>query len=507
MRMWKCMLARKISCFMLSLPLYFFCVRVVKAFMAVVAFSIFHQANAVEIYWKNDGGPQSGSDIKGLCEEIISIFPGIKLTGVEFYSTPRPTYHAVCKGESSSGSSSRSGSNVGSATRRGDTCPAFTTENKITGECERVEDKDKCELLKDTVIPAFKWVSTTDAPSASISIKSCEAAVSGVTLCKNTADGLYACTGTATITGKQLNPSPGTESGVCSDADCNSSDPQRESKQTPCVPVPDGAGGSSCSSSKEESNPGTTKCSSAGGKWTCIESPQSVSKTQSSITTKKEVKNPDGSTTVTTTTITTIKTCRGVRNCTTGTTTTVSTGGKNPDGSDKGEHTICQGPNCNGGGSGGPGDGEGDDEKEESMVSGDMACATLPVCQGDAIACAILRQTHQSRCADESFRNPTEQSIDQLKASLDSEFSGDEYQPLKPSAENTFDMSDMIDTSSRFTAACPVIPPVSFSWVDGTSRSLNFNIDGLCTFLAFMGYLNVAFAMRYAAEILARGFV
>lgn len=63
----------------------------------------------------------------------------------------------------------------------------------------------------------------------------------------------------------------------------------------------------------------------------------------------------------------------------------------------------------------------------------------------------------------------------------------------------------MIDTSSRFSSSCPLLPTVSYSWVDGSSQNFDPNFPALCEYLRWFGYLLVAFAMRYAAEIIAGG--
>ncbi|MBI6678844.1 hypothetical protein YA0024_22805 [Pseudomonas syringae] len=92
-----------------------------------------------------------------------------------------------------------------------------------------------------------------------------------------------------------------------------------------------------------------------------------------------------------------------------------------------------------------------------------------------------------------------------MKSELQSEFAGEDYKPIKPDSDSTFDLSSMIDTSSRFGAACPVLRTVSVPLFAGRNVSFDPNVPGLCTFFTFMGYLMVAFAMRRAAEIIATG--
>ncbi len=93
-----------------------------------------------------------------------------------------------------------------------------------------------------------------------------------------------------------------------------------------------------------------------------------------------------------------------------------------------------------------------------------------------------------------------------FRHTLAGEFSGPEYEPIKATGENTHDLSKLLDTSGRFSKACPVIPDVSFPWFGSTQTvSLSSVSSDLCTYLQWFGYLLVAFAMRAAAEIIARG--
>ncbi|MBX6589599.1 hypothetical protein ISF05_30990 [Pseudomonas aeruginosa] len=163
-------------------------------------------------------------------------------------------------------------------------------------------------------------------------------------------------------------------------------------------------------------------------------------------------------------------------------------------------------------GTGGGGTGQCDPAKDPnkcqggSSISGDGDCKVAIQCNGDAIQCAIVRQEKASRCADEEFRTVDDKKIQDLKNTLAGEFSGPEYEPIKATGENTHDLSKLLDTSGRFSKACPVIPDVSFPWFGSTQTvSLSSVSSDLCTYLQWFGYLLVAFAMRAAAEIIARG--
>lgn len=164
-------------------------------------------------------------------------------------------------------------------------------------------------------------------------------------------------------------------------------------------------------------------------------------------------------------------------------------------------------------GTGGGGSGQCDPAKDPnkcqgtgSSISGDGDCKVAIQCNGDAIQCAIVRQEKAARCADEEFRTVDDKKIQDLKNTLAGEFSGPEYEPIKATGENTHDLSRLLDTSGRFSKACPVIPDFSFPWFGSTQTvSLSSVSSDLCTYLQWFGYLLVAFAMRAAAEIIARG--
>ncbi len=163
-------------------------------------------------------------------------------------------------------------------------------------------------------------------------------------------------------------------------------------------------------------------------------------------------------------------------------------------------------------GTGGGGTGQCDPAKDPnkcgsgSSISGDGDCKVAIQCNGDAIQCAIVRQEKAARCADEEFRTVDDKKIQDLKNTLAREFSGPEYEPIKATGENTHDLSKLLDTSGRFSKACPVIPDFSFPWFGSTQTvSLSSVSSDLCAFFQWFGYLLVAFAMRAAAEIIARG--
>lgn len=284
---------------------------------------------------------------------------------------------------------------------------------------------------------------------------------------------------------------------------------EKDSKCTDKVEDAEGRVHYTCQASEVFKEPGSMSCGTVNGQTTCVAKKPSPKLDDKKVTTEVTEKvNSDGSKTTETKTTTTTTTCTGANSCNTTVTTSTSTSKTNADGSRGGDTSTCTGPGCSGSK---PDGSETPDEEEEeeggSAVSGDMACTAVPVCEGDAIQCAILRQTQQQRCGDEEFREVTDKKITDLKSSLAAEFSGEEYQPLKPSADGTFDMSSMVDTSSRFSKTCPVLPDIQYTWLDGSRQSLPLAdaLNNMCTVFTWLGYFVVAFAMRRGAEIVAGG--
>ena len=479
-------------------------------FVLVASSSLSSNVYAEDYYWSD--GYVTGSDPKALCDTIgASTYPG------------NPAYdHSVmvmrftgairCEIWITSGGAPVYSYNNAFINRYGDSCPTGKIYNGVTGACDSAAPEDKCLAAKGATTK-FNWKSTSDTPSKTVSLNGCEASITGIAICLTSISGGYNCSGNATVTGEKMAGSPKGNSSECEGPACTEPVPQNESSESPCQAVPSGSG-FTCTATKEESKPGNGKCGDFNGAWVCTESPKPTSIKSTSNINQTASTNPDGSTTTKTTTTTNTTACSGIGNCTTGTTTTTVTGGTNSNGTAKPPVSSCSGPEC-GGGSVKPGTGSGsapgeqedpeEEQEDKGQVSGDMVCGPTVACSGDVIQCAVLRQEHASRCADEEFREVTEKKVTDMKNDLSSEFAAKDYQAIKPTAETSYDLSNMIDTSSKLSASCPVLPNLNYTWVDGSSHNLNFNISGLCTFLTYMGYLMVAFAMRRAAEIIATG--
>ncbi len=217
----------------------------------------------------------------------------------------------------------------------------------------------------------------------------------------------------------------------------------------------------------------------------------------------KETTNSDGSKDTETTTTTNTTTCSGVGACSTTTTTNVSNNKTNPDGSDGGSSSTCTGADCKT--TDGKSQNEAQEEEEsESKVSGDSACDAPPACTGDAIQCAILRQSHTQRCNDEKFQ---EVDAEKLTQEVAAGFEGAEFKPFSDSEKSVFDMNNVLDTSSTIGgSSCPALPALTFS-MNGQSQTFSFSdyMAELCKYAAWFGYLLVAFTGRRSIEIIVGG--
>lgn len=410
------------------------------------------------------------------------------------------------------------------ASRRGDSCPNGSTFDPATGECKG----DPC--LSTVGVPGIHrhrigdftgtgQIGARTEPPGVVCQSSCQFAWDQqapsklVRFQSGNPNGVF---GDFRYIGNGVTCQSGTP-GLVSPS---SSDPSKNQSKTCTNKVTDSEGrvSYSCTENSQFKNPGEMNCGSVnGGPYTCT--PRENAPQFEDKTIKKDFENKtnsDGSKTDTTTTTTTTTTCVGANACTTTTTVHTGTKGTNADGSSGSSGSTCTGPGCAGDSDDGS-EPPKDEEKEcdpatdpnkcgQSSVSGE-ACDVSVNCSGDAVQCAILRKQKEQTCADEDFREVTPDKVSQLKSNLDAEFSGDSYQPLVADASNTFDFASTIDTTSRFSKSCPVVPDISAPWFEGQTLTIELSdmISQFCDFLIWFGYLLVAFAMRAAAQIIANG--
>lgn len=255
--------------------------------------------------------------------------------------------------------------------RTGDSCPDGAAYNSDTGSCDG-PPKNPCEDAKGASKTAY-WTASYPGgnPPSSTCLSGCLATYSGVMACGNTIKGLYGCTGKITVTGEQCTAS--TSAPAASETKDTSKWPTDTYSTEPCTWSVTNMGTSKCTGKYSSSTTGQTKCGSVNGTWTCTESPKSSTTDKVSESSRSTTSNSDGSTTTTTTTTTTSTNCVGVGgSCTSSTSTSTTTGGKNSDGSDKGESSTCTGDKCTKDGKAEePAAGDDDGKEEEGSEEGE----------------------------------------------------------------------------------------------------------------------------------------
>lgn len=297
------------------------------------------QSWAVSYYWKFSWSATQFASAQVACESEASSVT--ELVNVTFNASGTVAYCNMRR--ISDGYTSQL-----SVQRYGDSCPAGTEYNALTGGCDAPE-QSLCEQAQGASANYKVPIPFADSPPPdTVDVNGCLATFGGVIICGNETDGSASCTGTATITGEETGGStpiagPATE---CT-YNCTADFPQTESSELPCEPTTDPATGASvCTSESHFSEPGTMTCGTANGKLVCTENPKSRSQDKVTEQTTSTTTNSDGSTSTTTTTTTSKTDCVGINGCTSSTTTETKTGGTNADGSAKPDTTSCTGEGC-----------------------------------------------------------------------------------------------------------------------------------------------------------------
>ncbi|MBD8617289.1 hypothetical protein IFT69_26670 [Pseudomonas putida] len=302
----------------------------------------------------------------------------------------------------------------GSVLRIGDSCPASTTYNSVTGGCDA--PSNKCSANKGKTVQSFHWLSSTDEPTSTISIDGCAAAVTGMTICKTASPSVFSCTGTATWSGEELLANSG-QGKECTGEDCAAGQPEDSTKNDPCIKQQT-ATGFTCTSKIEDSKVGQTNCGTANGVFVCTPEVKPVKITQTQQVTSADTQNADGSITNKNITKTTKTVCVADK-CTDTSYTTTTASGKSSQGMPTGTSVSCVGGGCEaqtgGGGTVGQiGGGGGSNDNKDGKATEQKDCSKPIECEGDIYQCAILKQDYISYCS--MTQGPTEKQLDALKA-------------------------------------------------------------------------------------------
>lgn len=131
---------------------------------------------------------------------------------------------------------------------------------------------------------------------------------------------------------------------------------------------------------------------------------------------------------------------------------------------------------------------ENETQKEQSSVSGGQSCGAPPVCQGDAIQCAILQQEYLSRCPNETFEAPVLGDTAQKLADIKQEFES-EWNTVKSELEShfNFNLSGGGNIPTRITNIFGV--------------EFDFSMSRFLPYLAVIATLIVAVAWLIAVQI------
>lgn len=222
------------------------------------------------------------------------------------------------------------------------------------------------------------------------------------------------------------------------------------------------------------------------GVQVCVRCAQTDTATAKNQTTT----NPDGSTTQTTTSTSVTFNDNSVTTNTTTTTTSTPAGGGTPttttktDGTSESKDSYCQrnpnDPQC----------------KSLSQASGGADCTAPPVCNGDAIQCAMLSQQWQMRCVFDK-QSPQSDLGNQVVAGNDPDAS---KHPALDANRTTIDMSGKIDSTPFLIGGALQDQTMP---LNGQAVTLPFS--KLNQYLTMLGNVFVAIALIGAAKIVTGG--
>ncbi|WP_241492116.1 virulence factor TspB C-terminal domain-related protein [Pseudomonas sp. TTU2014-080ASC] len=282
-----------------------------------------------------------------------------------------------------------------------------------------------------------------------------------------------------------------------------SSTPSAESNSECTNKVTDAEGRQhfTCTATEKYIDIGDMNCGQfeTGGEYRC--EPKVPGSKLSDKTTEVEVTektNPDGSKDTTTTTTTTTTNCSGVNACSSSTTTSVTNNHTKSDGTPGGESTTCTGPACPDSDGKTQEDREEEQDESESSVSGGQTCDAAPVCDGDAVQCAILSQQYEARC-DFEEAGDFEENKDDIKGLFEGQ--GDKFKLDEGSGD--IDVPTFISKGTRFLpASCPTAE--SFSLTTAGGRTFTLSYEPLCRAATDLSGLFVAVATVLAALYVGR---
>jgi hypothetical protein len=136
-------------------------------------------------------------------------------------------------------------------------------------------------------------------------------------------------------------------------------------------------------------------------------------------------------------------------------------------------------------------------EGTERDVGGGLDCLQAPTCAGDAIDCAVVRQTWETRCV---FK--IEDGADVLGKAIvaGNDPKASEF-PWSPGNAAERDFSSSISQAPWLSGSCPA--PLVITIPGKTA--ITWHWDEICPYLSYMGLAGVAAALIVAARLVATG--
>lgn len=334
---------------------------------------------------------------------------------------------------------------------------------------------------------------------------SCQAKTISSSECTLNVRGAVSCNVLGMFTGEVNNEGINNAAdALCPNGKCPVKEPETQTKEEGCKPVGDGAGGSSCTESKQTETQGLQSCGLVNGEYTCITRlPRSNGIGIKTNISKQNMS--DGSVQVTTVKNSTHTVCSDVKTCTEKTSTTTTKTITSPAGTTKTE-ASCKGT-CTPDGQGlesnpnaGTGNGKGGEEGSAGTASTTEDCTAPPPCDGDPFLCAVLKQQHIDTC--KLMAEPTDQERSEMQGKIDAQKSA------MQANQEAMD-SKVNDLLSGFKSASTgvgsgggkCLPDIKFS-VLGHSLTLPFS--KACDALSFLRYAVLAAAYLFAARVVIR---
>jgi hypothetical protein len=344
----------------------------------------------------------------------------------------------------------------------------------------------------------------------------CEVSTVSTSECITAVSGAVTCNVVGKFTGKASSTGAlDVSDALCPNGTCPADEPETKATETPCAPVGNGSGGSTCTATKETTQEGSQQCGTVNGAVKCFTKPPYSNGVTTNISATSETL-ADGSIKVTTVKNSSNTVCTDVQTCTTKTSTTTTHTTTRPNGSTTTD-TTCKGtctsngggvetdPNAGsgntgtgtgGGGTGGNGDGEGGGGT--AGTSND--CAVPPPCDGDPFLCTVIQQAHIDTCKLMAGPTPQQEAEQAAKAAA-ANAALDAAQADLDAKTNTLFSQFKADTAGSAPGAAKCLPDVPFT-VMGHSMDMEFS--KACDSISLFRFAVLAAAYLFAARIIFR---